>query len=372
MKGNPLGDLEPAQFLRRHWQKKPLIARGALSEIVGKFRAPEVMSLAYRDDVESRLVTRSSGRWHVRNGPFRPKELARLPRSNWTLLVQGVELHLPCGRELMDRFAFVPYARQDDLMVSIAPEGGGVGPHFDSYDVFLVQAHGRRRWRLSAQSDLRLVENAPLKILRRFSPTEQLTVDPGDVLYLPPRYAHDGEALGDCLTCSVGFRAPGRQELCVEFLQWLQDEIALDGRYADPDLAQQRHPAVISAKMIERVGAMLGALHWRRSDVERFLGCYLTEPKMLTLFARPAPALGPGQFLMSARRRGLRLALKTRMLVDGRRVYINGECYPMKGPERTLLLELADRRVLQPQTGAADSVVRQLHLWYKSGYVELG
>ena len=372
MDRSPLGHLTPAQFLRKHWQKKPLLARAALPEIAGMFCARELMALACRDDVESRLVTRSSGRWRVRFGPFRRRELARLPKRNWTLLVQGVDLHLGAARALMSRFSFIPYARQDDLMVSIAPEGGGVGPHFDSYDVFLLQAQGRRRWRLSTQSDLRLVENVPLKILRHFAPTEDFTVDPGDLLYLPPRYAHDGVAQYDCMTCSVGFKAPSRQEVCREFLQWLHDEIDLEGRFADPDLALQKHPAQISDAMIQRVGKMVDALTWRRSDIARFLGQYLTEPKAQTWFTRPSPALSLGKFLMRAQHHGVRLAFKTRMLLDRRSVFINGECVPVPAHARPALLSLADRRELPPGPARVQTVSRLLHLWYKSGYVELG
>jgi 50S ribosomal protein L16 3-hydroxylase len=371
MKRSPLGDLAPAQFLRKHWQKKPLLARGALPEISSMFRAQDLLALACHDDVESRLVTRANGKWHVRTGPFRRYELARLPKRNWTLLVQGVDLHLSAARALLTRFSFIPYARQDDLMVSIAPEGGGVGPHFDSYDVFLLQAQGRRRWRLSTQSDLRLVEDAPLKILRRFVPTEDFVAEPGDVLYLPPRYAHDGIAQSDCITCSVGFRAPSQQELCGEFLQWLQDEIALKGGYADPDLALQKHPALISDAMTARVRTMIDTLSWRRADVARFLGQYLTEPKAQTWFTRPSPPLSLNKFLVRARRHGVRLAFKTRMLLDRRNVFINGECVPTPARARPALLALADKRELHPWPEHAETISHLLHLWYKCGYVEL-
>jgi 50S ribosomal protein L16 3-hydroxylase len=272
----------------------------------------------------------------------------------------------------MARFSFIPYARQDDLMVSLAPAGGGVGPHFDSYDVFLLQAQGRRRWRLSAQSDLRLVDSAPLKILRRFIPTREFDVEPGDLLYLPPDYAHAGVAQSDCITCSVGFRAPSRQEICCEFLQWLQDEIQLAGRYADRDLAIQRHPAQISDAMIERVESMIGTLHWRRSDVARFLGQFLTEPKPQVWFTPPSQPLSLAKFTRHARRNGIKLALKTRMLFDKRSVFINGERVDVPAHTRPILIALADTRELMPWPCRADALLHLLHLWYKCGYVELG
>lgn len=371
MNRSPLGALEPAQFLRKHWQKKPLLVRAALPEIADYFSKTSLMRLACRDDVESRLVRRSNGRWRVDHGPFRARDLAALPARGWTLLVQGVESHVPQARALMARFGFVPYARQDDVMVSIAPPGSGVGPHFDSYDVFLLQASGTRRWRLSAQSDLRLVAGAPLKILRRFVPTKVLDVEPGDLLYLPPQYAHDGVATSDCITCSIGFRAPGRQELCQAFLAWLQDHIELQGRYADRDLALQRHPAWISDAMLARVEAMIAALAWRRADILRFLGEYLTEPKPQTWFTPPPRPLALAGFLRRARREGIRLALESNMLFHDNSVFINGERTLVAARARAVLIDLADKRALAPWPPAADAVAETLHQWYKNGYVEL-
>ncbi len=182
----PLSGLTPADFLRRHWQKKPLLVRNALPECRGILQREGLFELAAEDSLESRLVQRDGRRWRVRHGPFGPRELKRLPKSGWTLLVQGVDLAVPAARNLLDRFSFIPYARLDDVMVSYAPAGGGVGPHFDNYDVFLLQGEGRRRWRVSRQRDLELVAGAPLKILRRFRPAREWVVDPGDLLYLPP------------------------------------------------------------------------------------------------------------------------------------------------------------------------------------------
>ena len=371
MNRSPFGAIEPRQFLRKHWQRKPLLARAAAAEIAGAFSTTTIMALACREDVESRLVTRVNGRWRVDRGPFRRRELAALTARGWTLLVQGVENHLPEARELLTRLSCIPYARQDDVMVSIAPPGGGVGPHFDSYDVFLLQARGERRWRLSAQSDLRLVAGAPLKILKRFVPDRAFDVRPGDVLYLPPRYAHEGVALSDCITCSVGFRAPSRQEICQGFLAWLQDEIELAGSYADRDLALQQHPARISAAMLERIETMIDSLRWKRADVARYLGEYLTEPKAQTWFTPPPQPLGFGSFVRKARRHGVRLALKSRMLFDERSFFINGERTPVPAKGRAALIDLADKRALAPWPPAAEAIAATLHEWYKAGYVEL-
>ena len=235
--------IEARRFLRDHWQKKPLLVRGAFPECRDIATPAVLFELAARDDMESRLVERGRRGWRVRHGPFERGELKRLPRSGWTLLVQGINHAMPAAQRLLDAFAFIPYARLDDVMASYAPPGGGVGPHFDHYDVFLVQGAGRRRWRISRQRDLALVAGAPLRILRRFRAAREWILETGDVLYLPPRCAHDGVAIDDCITYSVGFRAPRAQELAAGFLDDLQERIRLPGIYEDPGLRPAAHPA---------------------------------------------------------------------------------------------------------------------------------
>ena len=189
-----LAGLSPAQFMRKHWQKKPLLVRQAFADARPPATLKELATLAARDDVESRLVTAFDGDWKLRHGP-----IARLPamsKPGWTLLVQGLDQHLPEARALLDLFRFVPDARLDDLMLSVASDGGGVGPHFDSYDVFLIQLAGRRRWRIGAQRDAVLRDGVPLKIIANFKPEQEFVLEPGDMLYLPPGWAHDGSAVG--------------------------------------------------------------------------------------------------------------------------------------------------------------------------------
>lgn len=201
-----LGDQSPNDFMRRYWQKKPLLIRQAIPGFKPPVTIAAVKKLARRDDVESRLIWRENGEWQMESGPF-----ARLPKDNegdWTLLVQSVDLHSDAAAELMQQFRFIPDVRLDDVMISIASHGGGVGPHFDSYDVFLLQAAGEREWRYGRQKDLSLEPDLPLKILSRFEPEAQAVLAPGDMLYLPPQAAHDGIATGDgCMTISIGFRA---------------------------------------------------------------------------------------------------------------------------------------------------------------------
>jgi 50S ribosomal protein L16 3-hydroxylase len=372
MKKSFLAGLSPAEFLRRHWQKNPLLARGALSEYADAITREELFELASREDMESRIVTSARNVYKVRHGPFTRGDLERLPRTGWTLLVQGVERAHRAAARLLQLFAFIGHARLDDVMVSYAAPGGGVGPHFDSYDVFLVQGSGERRWRVGAQRDLDLVQGAPLKLLSNFRPEHEWTLGAGDVLYLPPDWAHDGVALGDCMTYSIGFRAPGAQELGSRFLDFLQDRLDLDGRYTDPGLEPAQHPGRIPREMLTRSARMLGALRWRDEDVAEFMGCYLTEPKANVVFERPRRKLAPARFATRAADSGVRLALPSRMLFDDSRLFMNGEAAEARPRAARLLAKLADARELRPPLALDDEARRLLYAWYSAGYIELG
>ncbi|HSQ03274.1 MAG TPA: cupin domain-containing protein, partial [Burkholderiales bacterium] len=244
-----------------------------------------------------------------------------------------------------------------------------VGPHFDSYDVFLIQCRGRRRWRVGAQRDLRLVERAPLKILRHFQPAAQFTLDPGDLLYLPPRYAHDGVALGECVTCSIGFRAPGAQELAVRFLEFLQERLALPGRYEDRDLVPTRHPARIGRDMVDHIVHMLDRIDWGRAEVLQFVGTYLTEPKPHIVFERPARPLRAAAFVRAAQHRGIALALPTLMLFHRHWIFINGESLEASREVAVLLSRLADERELRLPATVDRATIALLYGWYRAGYI---
>ena len=270
--------------------------RAAFPGFAGPFSARALFALAARDDVESRLVLREGARWTLSHGPFRRADLASLPARDWTLLVQGVNLVHPAGEALLRRFSFLPYARLDDLMVSYAAPGGGVGPHEDSYDVFLLQGFGRRRWRFGRQADHALLPGRPLKILRRFTPAHDEVLAPGDMLYLPPDVAHDGVAIDACTTYSIGFRAPGATELATAFLDFLRDELDLPGRYADPDLVPARAPAAIGAAMQRRCLRMLAKIAWDRATAARFLGVFLTEPKPHVFLEPPRAPISRAAF----------------------------------------------------------------------------
>lgn len=365
-----LGPLSPESFLRRHWQKRPLFVRSAIPDCGAWLQPATLFELATRDDVESRLVMRTRHRWTLQSGPFKPAQLRGLPESGWTLLVQGVEQHLSDAAALLQRFSFIPHARLDDLMVSVAPPGGGVGPHFDSYDVFLLQGTGKRRWRISAQKDLTLVDNAPLRILKHFRHTQEWVTERGDLLYLPPRYAHEGVAHNDCMTLSVGFRAPRKQELATRFLEYLQDELQLPGIYEDRDLAMQKHPGELPSAMVDKIGKILARVNWNARDIRQFSGRYLTEPKAQTVFNVPRRPANVAAFARRVSLKGVKLALPTRLLFQGNEVFINGECHTLPGQDRDMLIMLADHRAAPPFTPTT-ATADLLHAWYCAGYIEI-
>ncbi|MGY1488434.1 JmjC domain-containing protein [Methylobacillus pratensis] len=368
-----LGGLSAEQFLAEYWQKKPLLIRQAIPGFNGLLSPDELAGLACEDDVQSRLISSKRGRWHVESGPFDEKRFAKLPERDWTLLVQGVNHHLPEAAELLQQFAFVPYARLDDLMVSFAPDQGGVGPHFDSYDVFLLQGEGERLWRISEQEDLSLVEGAPLRILQNFNTEHEWVLGPGDMLYLPPHVAHWGIAVGNAMTYSIGFRAPSAQELASEFLNYLQDKLQVPGMYADPELQPQPHPAEIGAQMLDKVSAMLEQIRWQASDVSNFLGRYLSEPKPHIVFDENE-ALALKRFVQQLPKRGIALSGKSQMLFCDNQFFMNGEQLAVTARHQPFLTALADGRRLE--AACFDSTIlqdaglmQQLYDWYLAGYL---
>lgn len=367
-----LGGLSPAAFMKRHWQRKPLLIRQALPGFVPPVKLAQVRKLARRDDVESRLIWREDDAWQMETGPF-----ARLPaakESDWTLLVQGVDLHDDATAALMHRFRFIPDARLDDVMISIAGDGGGVGPHFDSYDVFLLQAAGRRRWRIGRQKDLSLDPDAPLKILQDFQPEEEFVLEPGDMLYLPPQVAHDGIAEGpDCMTISIGFRSPSRAELARGMLETAADTLLetggprLQALYRDPGQPATSTPASLPEALLDEAVKSVQAVRFDHALASRFLGTYLTEPKPGVVFEAPAEL---DVDLIDEWPSGGRLLLdrRTRMLYRDRMLFINGEPVELRaGP---LLCSLADQRSLDCATARPGELEREtLQEWLEAGWL---
>ncbi|WP_372525599.1 JmjC domain-containing protein [Piscinibacter sp.] len=360
-----LAGLSPQTFMRRHWQKKPLLIRQALPGVVAPLTRAQLFALAAQDGVESRLIEHHAKGWTLRHGPFSRRQLPPLGQPAWTLLVQGVDLHVDAAHELLSRFRFAPDARLDDLMISYASDGGGVGPHFDSYDVFLLQIHGRRRWRIGRMADATLQADVPLKILAHFESEMDWLLEPGDMLYLPPRWAHDGVAVGECMSCSIGFRSAARAEVGREVLQRVidaQDAPAADPLYRDPAQPATDEAGRIPAALQAFAGAAISRLVQDPRAVARSLGEWLSEPKPQVWFDGGASV--PAQS-------GVRLDRRTRMLYDDHHVFINGESYRAAGRDATLMRRLADRRCL-----SADDVRRlgdgALHLlddWAQTGWL---
>lgn len=364
-----LGGLSARQFIEEYWQKKPLLVRNAFPGFGDMLTPDELAGLACEEEVQSRLVLHSRGKWKLEQGPFDEDRFARLPRKDWTLLVQGVNQHLPEADTLLQSFDFIPRARLDDLMVSYAPDGGGVGPHFDSYDVFLLQGHGQRLWRISGQEDRGLVPDAPLRILQHFDTEQEWVLNPGDMLYLPPRLAHWGIAIGECMTYSIGFRAPSAQELATQFLVFMQDRLQLEGMYADPDLQHQARPAELGAQMLQKVEAMLRGIRWDDEDIAAFLGSYLTEPKPHVVF-EPPRRISLDAFLKRLASKGVRLGLNSQMLFHGECLYINGEAVQAEGDALRVLQQLANARMLPPMQEVPAQAAVLLHEWANAGYLQ--
>ena len=361
--------LDPARFMRRHWQKKPLLLRGAFPGFIEPLAPRQVLALAGNPDAQSRLVTKRRGLWDLRGGPFTTAEFARLPKRDWTVLVQDANHFSDAADRLLDAFSFLPHARVDDVMVSYAVPGGGVGPHVDSYDVFLLQGTGRRRWQVSRQRDLDFVPGVPLKVLADFRPEDEWVLETGDMLYLPPGVAHHGVAESECLTWSIGFRASTDGELALAFIDFLADRTRLGGQYADPGLAGTRHPGRIPPQMIAHAARTLARIRWTRGDVGEFLGRHLSEPKAHVFFEPPARALSVARFAAAIERRALVLDRRTRLLYSGSAFHCNGEVHQAKGKAAALLRGLADARRLAPGPGAPEAFIALARDWHAAGYL---
>jgi 50S ribosomal protein L16 3-hydroxylase len=358
-----LGGLSPAQFMRRHWQKKPLLIRNALPGFKPFLTRQQLFAMAADEAVESRLIVHQAQGWALKHGPLARTALPPIKQPRWTLLIQGVDLHVNAAHELLQRFRFVPDARLDDLMISWASEGGGVGPHFDSYDVFLLQASGQRHWRIGRQKDLTLEEGVPLKILSHFEPEEEHLLNPGDMLYLPPRWAHDGVAVGDdCMTYSVGFRVPQRGGLAGELLQRMADDFEDATLYRDPSQPATATPAAMPAALEAFAVDALQRLLAERQSLACALGEVMTEPKPRVWFEEPDADWIPG---------AVQLDRRTRMMYDERHVFINGESLRAGGADARLMRVLADERCLSAvrvQRASAEASAL-LQDWYEAGWL---
>lgn len=277
-----LGEITPEIFLREYWQKKPLLIRQAFPELISPLSPDELAGLALEEEVESRIIlTEGETPWELRRGPFTEEDFKQLPERDWTLLVQAVDQFVPDVAELMKPFNFLPSWRIDDVMISYAAPGGSVGPHFDNYDVFLLQSHGHRRWKLGQPCDAQspLLEHPDLRILSHFEETDEWLLGPGDMLYIPPGLAHYGIAEDDCMTCSVGFRAPSHQEILVHFTDFLAQYLDDQQRYSDAGMTAPSDPSAIDDASIDRLQQIMLSLVNDREALGTWFGRFMTEPR---------------------------------------------------------------------------------------------
>ncbi len=343
----------------------PLLIRQAVPDALPLPSRNELFALAARDEVESRLIVRDGAQWRLRQGPLQRRALPAISKPGWTMLVQGLDLHLDAAHSLLSKFRFVPDARLDDLMVSWASDGGGVGPHVDSYDVFLLQVQGRRRWRIGPLTDATLQPDVPLRILQNFQPEEEWLLEPGDMLYLPPLWAHDGVAEGECMTASIGFRAAPRSELGRELLQRLLDDAEPpqgDPLYRDPAQHATDEPGRVPLAL--QAFATDAAARWLRDSkaLACALGEVLSEPKPRVWF-EAGESVADGL--------GVRLDRRTKMMYDDHHVFINGESFQAGGRDARLMRSLADERNL-PATKVrqlSEGASELLDDWAQAGWL---
>ena len=277
-----LGGISAREFLRDYWQKKPLLIRQAIPSFESPVSPDELAGLSLEEEVESRLVIEhGDSPWELRRGPFGEDTYQDLPERNWTLLVQAVDQLVPEVSDLIEHFRFLPNWRIDDVMISFAAPGGGVGPHYDNYDVFLLQAQGQRRWRVGqmCDSDSPLLPHADLRILADFQGTDEWVLEPGDMLYLPPRLAHFGTAEDACMTYSLGFRAPSAAEVLTHFTDFLAQFLPDEERYSDADLVPAEDPHQIQSDALQRLRAMLAEHMGDERLLLTWFGQFMTEPR---------------------------------------------------------------------------------------------
>lgn len=381
----PLGDLTADDFLAHYWQKRPLLVRGAYPEFVSPLSPDELAGLACEPEVESRLVMERGGPtpWAVEHGPFAEARFGELPESHWTLLVQECNKYVPELADMLDDFRFIPNWRIDDIMVSYAPPHGTVGPHIDQYDVFLIQGLGTRRWQISSEpvtSD-NLIPGLDLRIMREFRATDEWVLAPGDMLYLPPGVPHYGVALEDCMTFSVGFRAPSHAEIVTGFL----DEMAgrLDNlRYGDPDLTVQEHPGEISAAARQRVRDIIRAACSDDAAIDSWLGRFVTESKSGQAAEAPDTAIDANTLRARLRDEGYLVRSEYARFSfiatqNGATLFVDGHAHELSDKLAFAAPLLCDRRHyeaallmphLAPHLAHKDFLTLLLFL-YNSGYV---
>lgn len=353
-----LGGLSGQEFLSQYWQKTPYLVRKAFPDGLPGISGDELAGLATEPEVESRLVTAND--WTLRHGPFFEDDFAQLPEKDWTLLVQAVDHWVPEIAALFDAFSFIPAWRMDDIMVSYAVPGGGVGPHFDHYDVFLIQVEGEREWRIGqscTEADDRR-DDTDLSILAHFDEQERWVLKPGDMLYVPPGIAHWGEALSkDCITYSIGFRAPSQAETLVDFAQFLANTSSDFDRYQDADLDARDDSHRITPADVDRIQSMLQRLVQDRDAMARWFGSYMTQPKYGDA-PLEEPSLSKADIARQLQRQPLIRNASVRLAYQPGTLFVDGEAIETNLPADGLRWLCEQKRISASDLGSQDNAAR--------------
>ena len=375
-KNHILGKISNDVFLKKYWQKKPLLIRDAIKNFKSPITEKDLFRIAQNENAISRLIEFKRGIWQVKYGPFKKLDLPKKINTPWTILVQNMNHHLPFAESFLNLFKFIPYARLDDLMVSFATKKGSVGPHFDSYDVFLFQAHGEREWKISDQKKFSLDKKSAIKIITNFKTKNTWVLKPGDMLYLPPNVGHWGISQSDdCLTYSIGFRAPGTFEIQSKFLDFIQDNLITNQNdlYKDPNLNLQKNPAEINLNMIKKIQQIVNQLRWNAKSINTFIGQLLTEPIEGAVFETSKP-LTLEIFKKDLIRKPLKLNPKTRMLFIKNNFYINGELIETDKKSVVHLKQLANDREISVKSTLNKKDLNALGIvllpLYLSGFID--
>jgi 50S ribosomal protein L16 3-hydroxylase len=358
-------------FLRDYWQQRPLLIKNPWGAWTNPLDPDELAGLACEEGVESRLIETARDTWTLENGPLPQDRFGTLGRTPWTLLVQAVDTHVAQVADLLSPFRFIPNWRIDDVMVSYASDGGGVGPHFDQYDVFLIQGLGTRRWQVGAlcDSSTPLMPHDDLRLLAEFEATQEWLLEPGDILYVPPRIAHNGVAVGDdCMTYSIGFRAPSRAELIADYADDLVAEMDDDDRYGDPGLKLQSNPGEISAAALDALHAMVTEKLADRAAFARWFGTFNSTRKYADIDFTPDESVGAedvrimiGQGTPLSRNPASRFSF-IRGDTQKMLLFVDGECFECGGETAVFAETLCaqDQMLVEAQSDAVIALIVQL------------
>ncbi len=363
------------QFMTEDWHIQPRLFKQAFPDFEPLCDLNTIAEMASDEDIDSRLIQRDQTGWKLENGPF--EQLPSIKKKAWTVLLQSIDHHLPEAYDLLQLFRFIPDARLDDVMLSLATDGGGVGPHYDSYDVFLIQMHGKRHWKIGPLADKTLVEQAPLKILKNFQPSTEFLLEPGDMLYLPPNYGHDGVAQGICSTLSIGFRAPTESEVLSGILRDLADQVDQDPAmsntlFSDPRRGLIKNSAEIPEDLLNFGMNLISGFIAKYPQIQDSMGRLFTEPKPHVYFSNNNEHFNIQEIVSTLSARGISLCMKTKMLFKGSVFYINGEAV---NPNNDLTVKqlqiLANQREMEP-LDAKEALKNSEFQFFLIGFVKAG